>query len=221
MTPNRWGRYLRSAATRSSAARWSSTCRQAGLHGVHRQVAGPSGFPCGDVGGERVAIVGPTDPAFHSEALRVAARRLGRAVAPARARSPGRGRAPSSETSRRRADRRVRRRDRRPHRTTPGSAAGWATAPAPPPVTVWYLPSKVTDRSVQSLRMSSTCSSERLPRLVNVSPERLVLDGVPAQADAEPEPPAGQQVDLGGLLGHQRRLPLRQDDDAGDEFERW
>ena len=31
---------------------------------------------------------------------------------------------------------------------------------------------------------------------------------------------AGQQVHLGGLLGHQRGLPLRQDDDAGDQLQR-
>ena len=49
--------------------------------------------------------------------------------------------------------------------------------------------------------------------------ERLELDGVPAQSNTEPESPAGEQIDLGGLLGHQHRLSLRQDDDAGDEFQ--
>ena len=33
-------------------------------------------------------------------------------------------------------------------------------------------------------------------------------------ADAEPEPPAAQHVDLGGLLGNQRGLTLRQDQHA-------
>ena len=50
--------------------------------------------------------------------------------------------------------------------------------------------------------------------------ERLVLDGVPADADAEPEAAVGQQVDLGGLLGDERGLALGQDDDPGDQLER-
>src|SRR5712691_2062021 len=49
--------------------------------------------------------------------------------------------------------------------------------------------------------------------------ERLVLHGVPAQADAQPEAAAGQQVHLGRLLGDQGSLPLRQDDDAGHQFQ--
>ena len=42
--------------------------------------------------------------------------------------------------------------------------------------------------------------------------QRLVLDRVPAQSDAEPEATLGEQVHLGRLLGHQGGLPLRQDD---------
>ena len=53
-----------------------------------------------------------------------------------------------------------------------------------------------------------------------VGAERLVLDRVPTEADAEPEPAVGEQIDLGGLLGDERRLALRQDDDARDELER-
>ena len=49
--------------------------------------------------------------------------------------------------------------------------------------------------------------------------ERLVFDCVPTQSDAEPELATGEQVDLGGLFGHQRGLPLRQDDHPGDQFE--
>ena len=41
--------------------------------------------------------------------------------------------------------------------------------------------------------------------------EADVLDGVPADPDAEAEAPAGQHVEGGRLLGDQRRLPLRQD----------
>ena len=49
--------------------------------------------------------------------------------------------------------------------------------------------------------------------------ERLELDEVPAEPDAEPEAPAGEDVDLGRLLGDERGLPLRQDEHAGDELE--
>ena len=59
----------------------------------------------------------------------------------------------------------------------------------------------------------------RRPRSPNVLAERLVLDRVPADADAEAEPAAGEQVDLGRLLGDERGLALRQDDDPGDELE--
>ena len=47
----------------------------------------------------------------------------------------------------------------------------------------------------------------------------LELDGVPAHADSEAQPAAAQHVDLGRLLGHQRRLPLREDEDAGGQRE--
>jgi hypothetical protein len=50
--------------------------------------------------------------------------------------------------------------------------------------------------------------------------ERLVLDRVPAQAYAEPELAASEQVNLRCLLGDQRGLPLRQDDDAGHKLQR-
>ena len=49
--------------------------------------------------------------------------------------------------------------------------------------------------------------------------EGLELDGVPAHADAEAQPAPAEHVDLGRLLGHQRRLPLREDQDAGGQRE--
>ena len=55
--------------------------------------------------------------------------------------------------------------------------------------------------------------------IMKILAERLVLDGVPAHADAEAEPAAAQHVHRGGLLRHERRLALRQDDDAGDELD--
>src|SRR5262249_1075780 len=51
-------------------------------------------------------------------------------------------------------------------------------------------------------------------------PERLVLDRVPSDTDAETELSAGEEVDLGRLLGRQDGLTLREDDDAGHEFHR-
>ena len=81
-------------------------------------------------------------------------------------------------------------------------------------------PSWVTAGSVSSRRSSGICSDIRRPRSPNDCAERLVLDGVPAEPDAEPEPSLGQQVDLGGLLGDERRLALGQDDHAGDQLER-
>src|SRR5581483_11951009 len=55
--------------------------------------------------------------------------------------------------------------------------------------------------------------------VLEVLAEPLVLNPVPADADAQPEAAAGQHVDLDRLLGDERGLPLRQDDHAGDELE--
>ena len=69
-------------------------------------------------------------------------------------------------------------------------------------------------------------SSEQRDLLVHACPsvreilaERLVFDGVPAEADAEAEPAAGEQIHLRGLLGHERGLALGKDDDPGDQLE--
>ena len=40
---------------------------------------------------------------------------------------------------------------------------------------------------------------------------------VPADTDTEAQPPPGQQIDIGRLPGHECRLALRQDQDAGGE----
>ncbi len=82
------------------------------------------------------------------------------------------------------------------------------------------LPSKVTARSVHSRRSSSTCSSIRLPSGREVLAQRFVLDRVPTEPDPEAEAAAGQQVDLRGLLGDERGLALREDDDAGHQLDR-
>ena len=52
---------------------------------------------------------------------------------------------------------------------------------------------------------------------MEVLPEGLVLDPVPADADTEAEPSAGQQVDVGRLPRNERSLALREDEDAGGE----
>src|SRR3989442_13844550 len=54
---------------------------------------------------------------------------------------------------------------------------------------------------------------------VKVLPQGLVLDMVPADAHAEAQAPAGENVHRSRLLGHEGRLPLGQDDDAGHELE--
>ena len=53
-----------------------------------------------------------------------------------------------------------------------------------------------------------------------VLPEGVVLDSIPPDADAEPQPALRQNVDLSRLLRNQRGLALRQDQNAGDELHR-
>ena len=60
---------------------------------------------------------------------------------------------------------------------------------------------------------------EAAAAIVEVHAQRLVLDGIPADAEPEAEAAAREHVDLRRLLRQQRRLPLRRDDDAGDELE--
>ena len=65
------------------------------------------------------------------------------------------------------------------------------------------------------LNLLSGAAAPVLPVLA----QPLVLNLVPAHADAQAQPAVGQHVHLGGLLGHQRRLALRQDDDARAELD--
>ena len=48
--------------------------------------------------------------------------------------------------------------------------------------------------------------------------QRLELRGAPANADAQHYTPTCQNIDFGGLLGHQFRLPLRQHHVGGDQL---
>src|SRR5262245_15834203 len=54
---------------------------------------------------------------------------------------------------------------------------------------------------------------------VEVLVQRLKLGVVPADADAQAKAPTREHVDGGSLLGHQRGLTLREDDDAGHQLE--
>ena len=56
-----------------------------------------------------------------------------------------------------------------------------------------------------------------LAAVVEILVEAGELDLVPADADPEPEPPAAQHIERRRLLGDQRRLALRQDQDARGE----
>src|SRR5207302_3400350 len=49
--------------------------------------------------------------------------------------------------------------------------------------------------------------------------EGVDRDGIPADGDPEPEPPAAEDVHGRGLLGDEGRLALGQDEDAGDELD--
>ena len=55
----------------------------------------------------------------------------------------------------------------------------------------------------------------RLPR----GTERLIFDMVPADADAEAQPPAAQDIDFGCLLGDEAGLALRQDQHAAAQLD--
>ena len=52
---------------------------------------------------------------------------------------------------------------------------------------------------------------------MEVLPEGLVLDIVPTDSHAEPEPTPRQEVDIGRLACHERGLALRQDQNPGGE----
>ena len=60
---------------------------------------------------------------------------------------------------------------------------------------------------------------DALAAIAEIHAERLIFDVVPADADTEPEAALAQDIDGGGLFGDQRRLPLRQDDDAAGELD--
>jgi hypothetical protein len=55
---------------------------------------------------------------------------------------------------------------------------------------------------------------------VKVHAQRLILDRVPSDAHTQPQPAAGEDVDLCRLFGDERRLALGEDENAGDEFGR-
>ena len=58
-----------------------------------------------------------------------------------------------------------------------------------------------------------------LPAVLEIRPEPVELHPVPADADAKAETALRQDVERRGLLRHERRLPLREDEHAGRELE--
>ena len=107
--------------------------------------------------------------------------------------------------------------DAAPIHTGIGRCTGSGAIPAP--VTWWNSPSNVTVCSVQSRRSKVDLLGRPLAAVAEILTERFVFDGIPADADTETQPAAAEQIDLGRLLGDQRGLSLRQDDDAGDELQ--
>ena len=79
------------------------------------------------------------------------------------------------------------------------------------PTTFSNVPSNVTERSVHRRRSRSICTSNLRPRSVKSLPSASYSTGFHPDGDSQPEPAFGQQVDFGGLFGHQRGLTLRED----------
>ena len=75
-------------------------------------------------------------------------------------------------------------------------------------------PSKVTSGSVHSRRSSPICSSSRSPRVANSCPRASYSTQFQPDPHAEAHPPAREQIGVGGLLGDEHGLALRQDQDA-------
>lgn len=50
---------------------------------------------------------------------------------------------------------------------------------------------------------------------MKVLAEGFVLDKIPADPDTHPQPTTGQEIDIGGLPGNERRLALRKNQDSG------
>jgi DNA-binding transcriptional MerR regulator/effector-binding domain-containing protein len=194
----------------------------AGLAGVHRvdaEVGGAGRPPAVDLAGEALGVVGvPRHPPLHGDGRRVAPGRLGggpdhrdgvvQVVAGADLREPAVGQAadPAVGGIGRAADPD---RDGTLHRQGREAGAGDAVVVAV----------ERQRRLGEEAAQQPDLLAEAAAPLVEGLAEGLVLHGVPAQADAEPEPAVGEEVDLGGLLRHEGRLALREDDDAGDQLE--
>ena len=105
-------------------------------------------------------------------------------------------------------------------RTRSGSGAAPAAARDRLRSPVRTRPSNVTDRSVHSRRSSSTCSSMRRRDSRSPCPSASYSTAFQPSPTPRRNRPSREQVDLGRLLGHERGLALRQDDDAGHQLER-
>ena len=192
----------------------------AGAHRVDRQVRGAEAAPPRDLAGEAIGVLRvPADPTLHADAL----------GGPARAFRGGSDRVQGAIECVAGSDL------REPSVGEPTHAPVGRLRRAADPDRDGLLdrhrgqPRAVHDveGSVERQRWRGPQPSEQLDLLVEAAPslvealsQRLVLDGVPADAHAEPEAALGEQIHLRRLLGGQRRLALREDDDPGDELQR-
>src|SRR6185437_6832337 len=81
------------------------------------------------------------------------------------------------------------------------------------------LPVKLDHRLGPELAQDGDLLFDPSPTIVEILPERLVLDRIPTEADAEAKTTAAQHVDLGRLLGNEGGLSLRKNHDAGHQLD--
>jgi len=79
----------------------------------------------------------------------------------------------------------------------------------------WLIQTRSSHTTSEVAVLPANAPAARMEVLV----QRLVLGVVPADSDAQAQAPAREHIDGGGLLGHQRGLTLREDDDAGHQLE--
>jgi hypothetical protein len=60
---------------------------------------------------------------------------------------------------------------------------------------------------------------DTLAAVLEILAERLELDGIPPDSDAQAEPASRKNIHGRGLFRHQRGLPLRKNHDAGDQLD--
>ncbi len=86
----------------------------------------------------------------------------------------------------------------------------------PASVILCQRPSKVTVGFGPELAQDFDLLFAAAAAILEIFAEGFIFHRVPADADAEAQTAAAQDIERGGLLGDQDGLTLRQDDDAGD-----